>query len=115
MLRDNTGNDSYPLIDYFLFQEPSRDTFIVLSRRAKTAPDQVHRYSTTNSLFFMGPYHPIRLCAIRILVHKYPLRRSMSRKRIVTLTTAASETYIVLVNERNASKVEVFKENKRGV
>lgn len=43
-------------------------TFIVLNK-GKT----IFRFSATNALYILSPFHPVRRAAVKILVHSYPL------------------------------------------
>lgn len=43
-------------------------TFIVLNK-GKT----IFRFSATNALYVLSPFHPVRRAAVKILVHSYPL------------------------------------------
>ncbi|KAF5921779.1 hypothetical protein HPG69_012950 [Diceros bicornis minor] len=44
-------------------------TFIVLNK-GKT----IFRFSATNALYILSPFHPVRRAAVKILVHSYPLQ-----------------------------------------
>lgn len=44
-------------------------TFIVLNK-GKT----IFRFSATNALYILSPFHPIRRAAVKVLVHSYPLQ-----------------------------------------
>ncbi|KAJ7374390.1 hypothetical protein OS493_007492 [Desmophyllum pertusum] len=53
--------------------KPSKETFLVLSRRAKLSHDQAYRFNMSRSLLLLDPLHPLRLFAIRIITHQYPI------------------------------------------
>ncbi|ELK25139.1 Sodium channel protein type 5 subunit alpha [Myotis davidii] len=57
-----------PLEDLDPFYSTQK-TFIVLNK-GKT----IFRFSATNALYVLSPFHPIRRAAVKILVHSYPLR-----------------------------------------
>ncbi|ELR52498.1 Sodium channel protein type 5 subunit alpha [Bos mutus] len=57
-----------PLEDLDPFYSTQK-TFIVLNK-GKT----IFRFSATNALHVLSPFHPIRRVAVKILVHSYPLR-----------------------------------------
>ncbi|XP_069882533.1 sodium channel protein type 5 subunit alpha-like [Dipodomys merriami] len=56
-----------PLEDLDPFYSTQK-TFIVLNK-GKT----IFRFSATNALYVLSPFHPIRRAAVKILVHSYPL------------------------------------------
>lgn len=45
----------------------SPQTFIVLNKGKS-----IFRFSATPALYLLGPFHPIRRGAIKVLVHSYP-------------------------------------------
>uniref|UniRef100_A0A3Q3M465 Sodium channel protein type 3 subunit alpha-like n=1 Tax=Labrus bergylta TaxID=56723 RepID=A0A3Q3M465_9LABR len=47
----------------------SQKTFLVLGK-GKT----IHRFDSSPSCFLFSPFNPLRKCAIRVLIHPYPLR-----------------------------------------
>ncbi|KAL9954360.1 hypothetical protein ACROYT_G041885 [Oculina patagonica] len=51
--------------------KPSKETFLVLSRRSKMSSDQAYRFNMSSSLFLLDPLHPLRLIAIKIITHQY--------------------------------------------
>lgn len=53
----------------------SPQTFIVLNR-GKT----IFRFSANPALYFISPFNPVRLVAIKILIHSYPLKKKMSQQ-----------------------------------
>ncbi|KAF6313458.1 sodium voltage-gated channel alpha subunit 5 [Rhinolophus ferrumequinum] len=57
-----------PLEDLDPFYSTQK-TFIVLNK-GKT----IFRFSATNALYVLSPFHPVRRAAVKILVHSYPLR-----------------------------------------
>ncbi|KAF6101028.1 sodium voltage-gated channel alpha subunit 5 [Phyllostomus discolor] len=57
-----------PLEDLDPFYSTQK-TFIVLNK-GKT----IFRFSATNALYVLSPFHPIRRAAVKILVHSYPLQ-----------------------------------------
>ncbi|KAM9187832.1 sodium channel protein type 5 subunit alpha isoform 3-T3 [Dugong dugon] len=57
-----------PLEDLDPFYSTQK-TFIVLNK-GKT----IFRFSATNALYILSPFHPIRRAAVKILVHSYPLQ-----------------------------------------
>ncbi|EPY86847.1 hypothetical protein CB1_000295004 [Camelus ferus] len=57
-----------PLEDLDPFYSTQK-TFIVLNK-GKT----IFRFSATNALYVLSPFHPIRRVAVKILVHSYPLQ-----------------------------------------
>ncbi|KAL6065361.1 hypothetical protein STEG23_005991, partial [Scotinomys teguina] len=56
-----------PLEDLDPFYSTQK-TFIVLNK-GKT----IFRFSATNALYILSPFHPVRRAAVKILVHSYPL------------------------------------------
>lgn len=56
----------------------SPQTFIVLNR-GKT----IFRFSANPALYFISPFNPVRLVAIKILIHSYPLKK----KNVSTVKT----------------------------
>ncbi|KAF7476444.1 Hypothetical predicted protein [Marmota monax] len=57
-----------PLEDLDPFYSTQK-TFIVLNK-GKT----IFRFSATNALYVLSPFHPVRRAAVKILVHSYPLQ-----------------------------------------
>ncbi|XP_011353463.1 sodium channel protein type 5 subunit alpha [Pteropus vampyrus] len=63
--RELLGEPLEDLDPYYSTQK----TFIVLNK-GKT----IFRFSATNALYVLSPFHPVRRAAVKILVHSYPLQ-----------------------------------------
>ncbi|XP_061872685.1 sodium channel protein type 4 subunit alpha-like [Colius striatus] len=57
-------------------------TFIVLNKGKS-----IFRFSATPALYLLGPFHPIRRGAIRVLIHSYPSFKLFSMFIMVTILT----------------------------
>ncbi|KFV63245.1 Sodium channel protein type 4 subunit alpha, partial [Dryobates pubescens] len=70
-----------PLEDLDPFYKDKK-TFIVLNKGKA-----IFRFSATPALYLLGPFHPIRRGAIRVLIHSYPWFKLFSMFIMITILT----------------------------
>uniref|UniRef100_A0A669PXU5 Sodium channel protein n=1 Tax=Phasianus colchicus TaxID=9054 RepID=A0A669PXU5_PHACC len=70
-----------PLEDLDPFYQDKK-TFIVLNKGKS-----IFRFSATPALYLLGPFHPIRRGAIKVLIHSYPCCKLFSMFIMITILT----------------------------
>uniref|UniRef100_A0A8B9FI39 Sodium channel protein n=1 Tax=Amazona collaria TaxID=241587 RepID=A0A8B9FI39_9PSIT len=70
-----------PLEDLDPFYKDKK-TFIVLNKGKC-----IYRFSATPALYLLGPFHPIRRGAIKVLIHSYPCFKLFSMFIMITILT----------------------------
>uniref|UniRef100_A0A672UPC9 Sodium channel protein n=1 Tax=Strigops habroptila TaxID=2489341 RepID=A0A672UPC9_STRHB len=70
-----------PLEDLDPFYKDKK-TFIVLNKGKS-----IYRFSATPALYLLGPFHPIRKGAIKVLIHSYPCFKLFSMVIMITILT----------------------------
>uniref|UniRef100_A0A8C3GP08 Sodium channel protein n=1 Tax=Cairina moschata TaxID=8855 RepID=A0A8C3GP08_CAIMO len=70
-----------PLEDLDPFYKDKK-TFIVLNKGKS-----IFRFSATPALYLLGPFHPIRRGAIKVLIHSYPCFKLFSMFIMITILT----------------------------
>uniref|UniRef100_A0A8C0EWN6 Sodium channel protein n=1 Tax=Bubo bubo TaxID=30461 RepID=A0A8C0EWN6_BUBBB len=70
-----------PLEDLDPFYKDKK-TFIVLNKGKS-----IFRFSATPALYLLGPFHPIRRGAIKVLIHSYPCFKLFSMVIMITILT----------------------------
>uniref|UniRef100_A0A8C2UAQ2 Sodium channel protein n=1 Tax=Coturnix japonica TaxID=93934 RepID=A0A8C2UAQ2_COTJA len=70
-----------PLEDLDPFYKDKK-TFIVLNKGKS-----IFRFSATPALYLLGPFHPIRRGAIKVLIHSYPCCKLFSMFIMITILT----------------------------
>ena len=76
------------------FQRPSKDTFLVVSRRGNSSADHVFRFNKANSLCLFGPLNPIRRFAIRLVTNKYPFKQRSTYSKNVNANEPCEQWFL---------------------
>ncbi|XP_040392961.1 sodium channel protein type 4 subunit alpha [Cygnus olor] len=86
-----------PLEDLDPFYKDKK-TFIVLNKGKS-----IFRFSATPALYLLGPFHPIRRGAIKVLIHSYPCFKLFSMFIMITILTNC--VFMTLSNPPAWSKI----------